>query len=371
MGFYPYKEDQYVGYSLMRPAVTVMRITKDNSLPYVEDVELQNIKFISWPPEGPFPISQLPSNWHITHKDFGTANIDDLKIFIQRDDNIELKVKKANIVKQSIYSHSLVLQMTEEALKRCQLLRTITVTIFNERLKKVYRFSFELFDDKEVTDVCLYSTDATKCQSFEKAYGPNQYQQSIFTSSTNPVKVHVVEPINLNENKISFTASTKFFLIGESIDGTIEIGSSTTLDVQNPYKTSYEVNWKINEKKISVIKTALAAKSIFIKIQDENEQISIYDLTFYTGREIKLGLSKLICTCVDNDIYFSIGGVDENFFVMESTSPAYQEYSCSSDSKYDKPSIIHVNNVHVLVVNQVQYKEKIKSCLFYVKRCTI
>lgn len=82
-------------------------------------------------------------------------------------------------------------------------------------------------------------------------------------------------------------------------------------------------------------------------------------------------MSKLICTCVDNDIYFSIGGVNENFFVMASASPAYQEYSCSSDSKYDKPSIIHVNDVHVLVVNQVQYKEKIKSCLFYVKRCTI
>ena len=70
IGFYPYKEEQFDGYRMMRPAVTVIRITEQNSLSYIENSVPTNLKFISWPPEGPFPIEHLPSNWHISHTDF-------------------------------------------------------------------------------------------------------------------------------------------------------------------------------------------------------------------------------------------------------------------------------------------------------------
>lgn len=337
VGFYPYKEEEFNGFYMMRPAVTVIKVREAGSeLNYLNYNVPDNLKFVSWPPEGPFPIEQLPSNWHISHKDFHTAKLEDLKVYVSRDDGAELKVKQISIPNDNV-DDSLVIQMTDEALKRCQLMRIITVTVFNEPLKKVYRFSFELFDGKKVTEVCLYSNDASKCPdtvSQENKLGSGNYQASVFSSSDNLVKVHVVEPIVLDDNtKISLSALTRIFFTGETIDGKVEIGAQTTVDVQNPSKTSYQIIWNVGNRKIGRLETAIAAKSIHIDVQNENEGISIYDVTFYTGRQTSFGLAKVIYTGENNDIFYTIGGINNNFYVMASASPAYQEFTCSNDDE--------------------------------------
>lgn len=360
IGFYPLKYDQFDGYYMMRPAVTVIRIRKENQPAYSEEIP-DGLNFTSWPPEGPFPLDQLPSNWHITHPDFKTAKLSDLRIFVRRDDGAELKVRQSYLI-NSGSSQSLVMHMTDEALKRCLLMRTITVTIFNDALKKIYRFSFELIGKNEVTEVCLYVSNSDKCPQGVRALGPGNYQDALFTTSTNPIKIHVVDPITIaKDQKISLTAATKFFIVGDAIDGKIEIGYTTNVDVQNPSKTTYDIVWDVKAKKIGLLETTSTAKAINVVIQNDDETISIYDITFYTGRQTTLGLSKAIYTGTDYDLYYSIGGVNNGFFVMASPSEAFAEFK-RSDNSLLGPNIKEIGSIYNMI-NQKTNKRVIK---FYV-----
>ncbi|KAK8842075.1 hypothetical protein M9Y10_026297 [Tritrichomonas musculus] len=350
IGFYPYKEENFGTYRMMRPAVTVMKI-KENNSPGLFNALPNNLKFISWPPSGPFPLEQLPTNWHITHQDFGSAKLSDLRVFVTRDDGAELKVDQTYLSTGQTYGNALVIKMSDEAMERCQPMRTITVSVFNDANKQVYRFSFQLFDNNEVTEVCLYSSDKSKCPSnipSDNNFGQGNYQTSIFTDSQNPVIVHVAEPITLDQNGISLTASTRFFISGGTITGKITIGEKTIVDVQDPSKTTFNIAWAVESKNIGKLETAFRASSISIEINNplNNENIPIYDLTFYTGIQTNCLLTKPLDHGENYDIYYNIAGTDGKYYVMASSSEAFQSYSCTDDSDINNiNNIIQLNSI--------------------------
>ncbi|KAK8840776.1 hypothetical protein M9Y10_027598 [Tritrichomonas musculus] len=336
-GYYPYKENEYsqpIKYFLMLPSVTVLKVIDKNVPGYIEQSVPSDLNFVSWPPAGPFPIDQLPSNWHISHPDFRSVQLKDLKIYIERDDGAELTVLRSNLPKD-INLDSLVMQMTPESLKLCQPMRKITVSVFNNKNKKVYRFTFELFNRGDLTEVCLYSTEKTKCPSTVSAsnsFGPGSYQAQIFSTATNQVKVHVVEPITVS-SPLKFTASTRFFLAGSSINGKIQIGRNAVVDVQDPTETDFVIDWSVGTKKIGKLETAGKAKSVAVNVLEDSQSVSVHDLVFYTGKQTTFYLSSFLYHGSTKDVYYNLGGKEGNYFVSVSPIDAFQAYSTVFDNE--------------------------------------
>lgn len=360
LGFYPYKEENMGNYRLQRPATTVIRI-KEGQTPAASNGVPSNLKFVSWPPSGPFPLNQLPTNWHITHPDFTTSTLENLRVVVTRDDGLRLSVEKVYLSQKNSYGDSVIIKMTNEAISRCLPMRTITVSVFNDALKKLYRFSFELFGDDEVTEICFYSSNKNNCPSSvsqENMFGPGNYQAAILSNAQNPVKIHVVDQITI-DGSLTFSAKTRFFLSGKAIKGDVVIQNSVILDVENPTETSYNILWSVKDKTIGKLETAFKAKQITIDVQNDDENSGLYDLVFYTGVQTNCGVSRTIFYGTDRDSFYTIGGTNGNYLVMTSTSPAYQEFNAGSDSEHDKPNIIQIHTVFDMK-NQKTNKRVIK-----------
>lgn len=136
---------------ILHPNMEKVKFWDDSIKPSIE-VFLQNpkkqqkIKFVSWPPEGVFPMSFLSRHWHVRHDDFRKNELSDVKIIIQRDDGIELKVNHT-----TIDDDILIIRLTKYELKKCEIKKTISVTVINDRMKQMYRFSFKLVDDNSIS----------------------------------------------------------------------------------------------------------------------------------------------------------------------------------------------------------------------------
>lgn len=163
IGFYPFKEKIEGVFHTQYPAVSVIRIRENNNLQYMENSVPSNLKFISWPSAGPFPIKHLPSNWHISHPSFRNVEVSDLEIQVTREDGMVLPISRATIEKESINKDALILIMSAEALEKCQATHTITVRVKDNKNHNFIQFSFELFDDQAYTEVCFYNNDQSKC----------------------------------------------------------------------------------------------------------------------------------------------------------------------------------------------------------------
>lgn len=189
-GFYPFREEKINGFISLKPSITVIKF----SINYLEDKVIlpSNLKFVSWPPEGPFPIEFLQSSWHIRHDDFKKTQINKIKIFIHRDDGFELKAK--NI---SIDTDLLIFQVSKNDLNKCQIMRTIIVKIINQQMKKIYSFSFELFK----ADRNIYFNLNTKEKDMKNRY--------LLNSDGNPSE-DIKRKSNDDENLFKFLFNSFF-----------------------------------------------------------------------------------------------------------------------------------------------------------------
>lgn len=201
-GFYPFSKEKINGLISIKPSITVIKISdKPFTVNSVNDKT--NLNFISWPPEGPFPIEFLQSNWFIRQQDFRQTKISQIKISIKFDDDEleikkstnngdnedelkvekstinddngdELEIKKAKInddndfddelkvEKATINDDVLVLKISKEGLDKCEEMKTIIVTVINQHTQKIYRFSFKLFKADQRRYFHFYTTEKTQ-----------------------------------------------------------------------------------------------------------------------------------------------------------------------------------------------------------------
>ena len=198
-GFYPFSKEKINGLISIKPSITVIKIS-DKPLTVNSVNGKTNLNFISWPPEGPFPIEFLQSNWFIRHEDFKQTKISEIKISINidgdelefkkssinddkfnvkkatinddygnklkvekssintdndnDDSDDELKIKKATIntdtdnddgdelkvEKATINDDVLVLKISKEGLDKCEEIKNIFLNFFNKHTKKIYIF---------------------------------------------------------------------------------------------------------------------------------------------------------------------------------------------------------------------------------------
>lgn len=78
-GYYPFRIEKVNDFKSLKPSITVIKTFDQN---FNFSPKFLKTKFISWPPEGPFPIELLQSKWLIMHNDFENADLNDIKIFI-------------------------------------------------------------------------------------------------------------------------------------------------------------------------------------------------------------------------------------------------------------------------------------------------
>lgn len=330
-GFYPLKYEKFAeNHYWIRPAVTVLRVKENDNIGYIENGVPSNLKFISWPSAGPFPISHLPSNWHISHPMFKNAELSDLEILVTRDDGIELSISRIVLEKSSLNRDALILIMSAEALSRCTILHKINVFVKNNKEKKFIRYSFELFDTNEYTEICFFDKDQSKCPSSitdnNNKFGDGKYGTAgVLSNAKNLVKIHVVEPIKLNE-KLSFSAKQRFIVSGNKIDGTVHIGAGVVIDFQDPGDTDIIIDWNVKSKSVGKLDSALRAKSIFVQVLDETEETTLNNIVFYTGRETQCSISKSVLRGEKYDVYYTFGGSNYQYFLISSPSAAYENF---------------------------------------------
>lgn len=107
-GYYPFRIDKSKDIDILKPSITVVKVFDKRSF----DFQLNHLKFISWPPEGFFPHDLLQSNWFLIHNDFIDTELNYIKIFIQREDGIELEIES-----KSIKNNALIIKMNKKKLK--------------------------------------------------------------------------------------------------------------------------------------------------------------------------------------------------------------------------------------------------------------
>ena len=366
-GFYPFKLEKIEGNRYwQRPAVNLLRIKENGNLHYIENGVPENLKFISWPPAGPFPIDHLPTNWHISHPMFKNLEITDLEILVTRDDGIELPITRAVIEKYSVNKDSLILIMSKEAISRCQALHKINVFVKNKKDKKFIRYSFELFNTNEFTEVCFYNTNKDKCPSTidDSNKINSKFEESEFLSkATNLVKIHVVESIKLT-NELIFSAKQRFVVSGDKIQGVVHIRSGVVVDFQDPSETDFVIDWSVQSKKVGKLDTAMKAKSISVNVIDEIEDASLDNIVFYTGRETQCSLSKSVLRGSNKDVYYTFGGTNYNYVLISSPCVAYENFIVGdafdsfTDLKDDYPGV-QVNSLNEMK-NQNSYKRVVR-----------
>lgn len=181
-------------------------------------------------------------------------------------------------------------------------------------------------DNKKTIQICFYSTCKNKCPTNIKNahyYGPNEYYSDIFSNSSEPIEIFVVESINLTR-PLLFSSPVPFFVSGKTVIGNIELGCQTQLNIQDASYMNIKINWSVKTKQISKIITESNAKSISIKIIDQNEikENTVYNLSFYSGKETKIMFLKgktnneiKMANVTDKKHQFSIINTKKYYFV--------------------------------------------------------
>lgn len=297
------------------------------------------LPFVAWPCPGPFPIPLLSSRWSVSADVFKKANeltIDDVKITVQRDDGLILKVASMIIDRTAGTEDCLIFEIYSADLSLCQAGRSVKVNIHvpkfdqlitytvkfvnsealkptDETLDGLNRFAFINETDKLCSDK-LDSMEQKVCEHHGyNAYDPDDYDKcgygaNIFSNINDytgqgfPYKEFFIYPQrttydidiitdnvdlgNFDLTKLPVGKVFKFHL--NPFKGKVHIIHYQNVTVDDPSLTDFIIDFKIlkpGKFAAGLVQTLGKAKSVKINLAGVKEYAGNYVTAFrvYTG----------------------------------------------------------------------------------------
>lgn len=267
VGYYPTSYQPYDGYSMVYTGAGVYSVTHNKLT--LDDYN--GVKFVSWPPAGPFPFSILPTSWSVTYNKLKLAEVkkENIKVKITRDDGVELPISEITLNQRTNdpLNGCLVFQLTSKAKSFIRAGRDarVQVYILTDKFREMLDYTISFFDNVDQESICFYKNDKNKCPSSipdNLKYGPGNYNS--YSINKKRVLINVVEDITLSADlSLSFAPVVIFKGTGK-VNGKVVVGVGNDVEFSNPTATDFTIQVDPTTFSAGKLSTQYVPKSITI-----------------------------------------------------------------------------------------------------------
>ena len=354
IGYYPYSKSLYSGSLYVeRPSITVISVAHN---PAKAGYLYPDVKFVAWPPPGPFPIHQIVASWSLTYKTFQdpSVTLDDIVIKLTRDDGTVLECERVDLIKDDkpadCLAGCLIFQLKYGSYKLITAPHEVRVQVYinKESIKEIVDYTVKFFDNLIEQKACFYNTDKNKCPTNieeEYKFGPNEYN-NFRPQGVNRAIIYVVEDIKLTQElNLDFCAT--IMLKSGRVQGTVNIGTSTQLDFDDPSLTDVNINADPSSSLVSgVLSTSISPKSTTIKLIKPPKTVtgfaSTRALVFFGMKYLYINYQREVFSgdyvnmlFGDYSYLYNIVFNDNNEAYLTSSTILSTEYLCQGGNQYN------------------------------------
>lgn len=208
-------------------------------------------------------------------------------------------------------------------------------------------------------DFCLYNLNIEKCGQkigLSNRFKADSSQFDFLKDLPNEVKIHVAEPIQLNDELVIKT-KRKVSFFGSKINGRIRIEAGSAVEIQDPSETDFIIDWRFDTDEIGLLNSngEISPKSLKVDIFDITEKNATnLKRKLYKGKLNECSLSRSIYQGENKDIFFSIEKDSSQYYLT-----TFVVNSCDFfyDSDFDKSE---VNGIQIKDVTEMSTQQSSK-----------